>query len=47
MTLEEAKKLRIEAIGFDPENPEICLVAVKQNGLALRYVKDLSMIVDE
>ena len=40
MTLEELKKQKIEYIGFDYENPKECLKAVKQDGTALRYVKE-------
>ena len=42
--LEELKNKKKARIGFDYDNPEECLEVVKQNGCALKYVKDLSML---
>ena len=38
-TLEELKRKQIELIGFDPYDHDECLKAVKQDGIALKYVK--------
>ena len=35
MSLEELKNKKMKMIGFDYENPEICMEAVKQNGCVL------------
>ena len=40
MTLEEAKKLKKDLLGFDPEDENECLEAVKQDGLNLSFVHD-------
>ena len=46
-TLEELNRNRKEEmIKFDYDNPEECLAAVRQDGYALRYVKDLSILED-
>ena len=46
-TLEELnRKRKEEMIKFDYDNPEECLAAVRQDGYALRYVKDLSILED-
>ena len=37
-TLEELREERNRMIGFDPENEQECLEAVKDNGFALKYV---------
>ena len=39
-TLTELKRKKKEIIGFDYENYEECLAAVKQNGYTLQYVKE-------
>ena len=39
-SIEELGEERNRIIGFDPENEELCLVAVRQYGCALQYVKD-------
>ncbi len=38
MSLEELKNKKKKMIGFDYENPESCMEAVKQNGYAVKYV---------
>ena len=40
MSYEELVAKRNNIIGFDPDNINECLEAVKQNGNALRYVKE-------
>ena len=40
MSYEELITKRNSIIGFDPDNINECLYAVKQNGLALQYVKE-------
>lgn len=37
MTLEAIKELRNETLGFDPENEQECLEAIKEDGYALHY----------
>lgn len=40
MTLEEVKKIRKDLLGFDPEDENECLEAVKQDGYAIKYIKE-------
>ena len=39
-SIKELKEERNRIIGFDPENEELCLVAVRQYGYTLQFVKD-------
>ena len=45
MSYEELVVKRNNIIGFNPDNINACLEAVKENGLALRYVKDINMLL--
>ena len=45
MSYEELVAKRNNIIGFNPNNINECLEAVKQNELALRYVKDINMLL--
>jgi hypothetical protein len=42
MSSSKLSKLIIQKIGFDPDNEEHCLNAVKQNGYNIRYIKNPS-----